>query len=109
MDRAEQLGPGLGQLYPALASLGHTPPSMASFHSVLASLSAYRPEATAPQQPDYAALLRLAAAAPPTSCDSPPSPEDARARLESAHELRTKAREFELKLEAESQSVNTET
>ena len=40
---------------------------------------------------------------------SPPSPEDARARIDSAQELRTKAREFEMKQEQDSQQkVNSE-
>ena len=87
-------------LYPALASLSSAPgypPSMASFHSVLASLSAYRP-GLHQEIPDYASLLRAAA--------SPPSPpafsDEAKARLDSANDLRIKAREFELKLELES-------
>ena len=99
-------------LYPAaLASLGvgsHSPqlshPSVASFHSVLASLSAYRPGL--PDLPaDYASLLRAAS----TSSSSPPSSpgEEARARLDSAAELRIKAREYEMKLEQE--KVHTET
>lgn len=73
---------------------------MASFHSVLASLSAYRP-GFAPEMPDYAALLRAAAGGPPSS---PPSAEEARARQDSANDLRIKAREFELKLEQDIQS-----
>jgi len=101
-------------LYPAaLASLGvgspsahHlSHPSMASFHSVLASLSAYRPGL--PDLPsDYASLLR---AASNQSSSSPPSSpgEEARARLDSAAELRIKAREYEMKLEQE--KVHTET
>ena len=99
-------------LYPAaLASLGvgsQSPhlshPSVASFHSVLASLSAYRPGL--PDLPaDYASLLRAAS----TSSSSPPSSpgEEARARLDSAAELRIKAREYEMKLEQE--KVHTET
>merc|ERR1719266_2886872 len=98
-------------LYPAaLASLGVSPsphlshPSMASFHSVLASLSAYRPGL--PDLPsDYASLLRAAS----SSSSSPPSSpgEEARARLDSAAELRIKAREYEMKLEQE--KVHTET
>jgi len=107
-------------LYPALASLGGGaaaaaaaagggggyPPSMASFHSVLASLSAYRPGGAAgpvPEMPDYAALLRAAAAAPPSA--SPPSADEARARIDSANDLRVKAREFELKLEKDIQTA----
>ena len=75
----------------------------ASFHSVLASLSAYRPGL--PDLPsDYASLLRAA-----SSSHSPPSSpgEEARARLDSATELRIKAREYEMKLEQE--KVHTET
>ena len=77
---------------------------MASFHSVLASLSAYRPGL--PDLPsDYASLLRAAS----SSSSSPPSSpgEEARAHLDSAAELRIKAREYELKLEQE--KVHTET
>jgi len=112
-------------LYPAaLASLGvgvsnsspmPYPPSMASFHSVLASLSAYRPGlGTQPDlHADYASLLR-AAAAGGGGGGSPPSPpthvaEEARARLDSANELRIKAREYELKLEQDTHKINTET
>ena len=105
-------------LYPAaLASLGaggSASPysaSMASFHSVLASLSAYRPglpEAAGPG-PDYASLLRQSVALAQAGSQSPPSPEDARARIDSAQELRIKAREFEMKQEQDSQQkVNSE-
>lgn len=109
-------------LYPAaLASLGvgvstsspmPYPPSMASFHSVLASLSAYRPQQP-DLQADYASLLRAAAAGGGGNV-SPPSPpshgaEEARARLDSANELRIKAREYELKLEQDTHKINTET
>ena len=117
-------------LYPAaLASLGAAAPptssppnpasslpyqaSVASFHSVLASLSAYRPQhdlATS-SAPDYAQLLRhsvaLASGGLAPGTHSPPSPEEARSRLESAAELRNKAREFEVKLEQETQRANT--
>ena len=115
-------------LYPAaLASLGvgvttsspmPYPPSMASFHSVLASLSAYRPGlGSQPDLPaDYASLLRAAAAgggapSPPSPPAAPahPAAEDARARLDSANELRIKAREYELKLEQDTHKINTET
>jgi len=116
-------------LYPAaLASLGvgvstsspshmSYPPSMASFHSVLASLSAYRPGlGSQPDlQADYASLLRAAAAGQHSgSHGSPPSPpahvaEEARARLDSANELRIRAREYELKLEQDTHKINTET
>jgi hypothetical protein len=80
---------------------------MASFHSVLASLSAYRP-GLPDLPPDYASLLR--AHAGHSAPGSPPSSpgEEARARLDSAAELRIKAREYELKLEQE-KAVNTET
>jgi len=113
-------------LYPAaLASLGvgvstsspmPYPPSMASFHSVLASLSAYRPGlGSQPDLPtDYASLLRAAAVGGSGGGSSPPSPtthtaEEARARLDSANELRIKAREFELKHEQDTHKINTET
>ena len=91
-------------LYPALASLSTSsapgyPPSMASFHSVLASLSAYRPGLQ--EMPDYASLLRSAAASP---ASPPPSAAEAKARFDSANELRIKAREFEMKLELESKA-----
>lgn len=109
-------------LYPAaLASLGvggvpptSSPPSapasaaslpyhasVASFHSVLASLSAYRPH---PELggPDYASLLRQSMAMAAGS-QSPPSPEEARARLDSAAQLRNKARELEVKVEQDQQ------
>ena len=103
-------------LYPAaLASLGaggSASPysaSMASFHSVLASLSAYRP-GLPEAGPDYASLLRQSVAlAQAQGGQSPPSPEDARARIDSAQELRTKAREFEMKQEQDTQQkVNSE-
>ena len=121
-------------LYPALASLGmgggagphgghlnYPSASMASFHSVLASLSAYRPSGPAPDLPDYAALLRAASGASTTttasSSSSSPSPpsaaialaaaaNEAKSRLDSATELRLKAREFELKLEQESHKLS---
>ena len=96
-------------LYPAalaLASSQPSPlpyhPSMSSFHSVLASLSAYRPNPDLPGAPDYASLLRAAAAS--SGSGSPPSPD----RRDSATELRIKAREFEMKLEQDSQKINTE-
>jgi len=104
-------------LYPAaLASLGagvsnpYGPPSVASFHSVLASLSAYRPglPGSPPDlSPDYASLLRAAAAggqppSPPSLPHGlPPLTEDAKARLDSANELRLKAREYELNIKLE--------
>ena len=96
-------------LYPAaLASLSSphlsTPASLSSFHSVLASLSAYRP-GLPDLPPDYTSLLRAAAAS--SSPPSPGSEQEARARLDSAQELRIKAREFELKLEQE--KAHTET
>ena len=97
-------------LYPAALALASSqpsplpyPPSMSSFHSVLASLSAYRPHPEA----DYASLLRAAAASSVSSgSHSPPSPD----RRDSAAELRIKAREFEMKLEQQqdSQKINTE-
>ncbi len=82
------------------------PPSMASFHSVLASLSAYRPPmSSSPSelQADYAALLRVASLQhPPRSPTESTSSEDMKARFESsALELRNKAREFELKQEVQ--------
>ena len=103
-------------LYPAaLASLagpGSSPSpysaSMASFHSVLASLSAYRPGLPDGPGPDYASLLRHSVALAQAGSQSPPSPEDARMRIESAQELRVKAREFEMKQEQDTQKVNTE-
>jgi len=116
-------------LYPAaLASLGAgvaspygngLPPSMASFHSVLASLSAYRPgglPGSPPDlPPDYASLLRAAASSghgqppsPPSLHGLPPLSEDAKARLDSANELRLKAREYEIKLEHDTKKL-TET
>ena len=81
---------------------------MASFHSVLASLSAYRPGLPDGAGPDYASLLRHSVALAQAGSQSPPSPEDARARIESAQELRIKAREFEMKQEQDTQKVNTE-
>ena len=110
------LPPGL---YPALATLGVSaaspyPASMASFHSVLASLSAYRPGLgggpTPDLPPDYAALLKAASAAPASPPHmSPPTAEEAKTRLDSVHELRQKAREYEMKLEQETKKINTET
>ena len=105
-------------LYPAaLASLGvgaggqpptsWPPTSLSSFHSVLASLSAYRPNPDLATS-DYANLLRQSVASMAGN-QSPPSPEEARARLDSVAELRIKAREFELKLEQDSQKINSET
>ena len=96
-------------LYPALASLSTSsapgyPASMASFHSVLASLSAYRPGLGGHEAPDYASLLRSAGAVSPGPPPSPSSTAEAKARLDSANELRIKAREFELKLEQESKA-----
>ena len=96
-------------LYPAaLASLSSphlsSPSSISSFHSVLASLSAYRP-GLPELPPDYASLLRAHAQAPSSPPHSPG--EEARARLDSAQELRIKAREYELKLEQE--KAHTET
>ena len=105
-------------LYPAaLASLGMGAPtsspsalpypaSMASFHSVLASLSAYRPNPDLASTADYANLLRQSVAK--ASGNQSPPTEEARSRIDSAAELRIKAREFELKLEQDSQKVNSE-
>jgi hypothetical protein len=89
---------------------------MASFHSVLASLSAYRPSGgsggpAAADLSDYASLLRAASG----STSSPPpanaaaalaAASEAKSRLDSANELRLKAREFELKLEQESHKLS---
>ena len=79
---------------------------MASFHSVLASLSAYRPNPDLPSTADYASLLRQSVAMA-SGNHSPPS-EEARAKLDSAAELRIKAREFEMKIEQDTPKVNTE-
>ena len=104
-------------LYPAALALASSqpsplpyPPSMSSFHSVLASLSAYRPhQELGGVGADYASLLRAAAASSSVSSGShsPPSPD----RRDSAAELRIKAREFEMKLEQQqdcSSKINTE-
>ncbi len=115
-------------LYPALASLGHgypSSPSMASFHSVLASLSAYRPGGpgglggpSTADLADYASLLRAAtgnaSSSPPPSANAASAAasaalaaaSEAKSRLDSATELRLKAREFELKLEQESHKIS---
>ena len=79
---------------------------MSSFHSVLASLSAYRPHPELGGMGDYASLLRAAAASSASSgSHSPPSPD----RRDSAAQLRLKAREFELKVEQQQESqINSE-